>query len=869
MKKNRLKKITGVTAMLLVATLSFGQEICDNGIDDDGDGLIDLNDVTECFCDTVSLQPSSLIPNPSFEDTLCCPQGFSQVNCANGWIQASTATSDYYNLCGWSSSGFYPAAQTPLPNGGNGFVGIIVQNNWSEYIGSCLPTAMSAGISYTINFYTAYSQGDSVRTFAIYGSQDCAELPWPDVNCPTDYSSNWVLLDSVEVTYNTTDGAWQLETMTFTPTTDIQAITIGATCLDAANTPSYYYLDELTINSTVNFNSSIPVQGDFCTEDAIMYPPNIAGAASVQWYKEGIALVGQTQDSLNPETYGLGLYTVVVTDSAGNCYTISREVYDPFITVGNFSTIPPCFGLNNGTIDLQNIVGPDSLHIVALLDANGNIIEVDSVLNNGSTAFSDLPTGPYSILINGIKACLYDTSFTLDGDAINLNVNIGDLLCYDVPTGSIGVTSSNSILDSIIIRNANGVMVNAIGTNVANNLPAGQYTIDVTNDNGCVAQLIAVVDQPNEMNIIFNLTHNLCHGDALGKAKVDTVYNYGGNYNAINYIWTPNPNGTNGPGQTTNTGLVAGEYVLEVVDDNGCQYSQIYFINEPNPLAGILTVESPSYCRTAGYQSGNGLVSVITSPDSAGVGNNTYQWLNTTNGDVSNNSTFVTRTPGWMVMTIKDGNDCAFVDSIYVDSLNPQADFLVISDDFTGPAPFEGTGPIKVKFDNLSTNFYQANNPNSDTIFEWTLYNNDPITNNWFISTDYDENIDTIYDGEIVYQVCLVAKNFNDCRDTLCKDIIVHADPFLATPNVFTPGSAPNNTFFFPSAGIKTFNCSVVNRYGVEVFKFTSIDMEWDGNHFKNGNPCSEGTYFYVYGAEATNGDTYSGNGTINLIRNK
>jgi hypothetical protein len=860
-----------VLMIILVLTFQgFSQEICDNGIDDDGDGLIDLNDFIECSCDTLSSQPTSLIPNPSFEDTACCPSGPSQVNCAQGWIQASTATSDYFNTCNADSTGFYNAAVDPCPGGGTGYVGIIPNPpNWSEYIGSCLPVGLTANVEYTLSFYTTNNFTlNFTKTLAIYGSQNCNELPWAGTSCPTDFSSNWVLLDSIEVQYNNLNGSWQQEFMTFTPTTNIQAIAIGTSCASNISTP-YLFLDELTLSASINFTGAIPITGNLCTQDVILNTPTLSFNTSVQWYKEGIALIGETQNTLNPYTYGNGTYTMVLTDSLGNCYSAETDIYDPFIQIGTINSIPPCFGANNGMIDLQNISGPDSVHYVTLIDNLGNTISSDTIINNGSITFDSLMSGSYSVLINGLLACAYDSTFILNGDAINVNVNIGDLLCYDVPTGSIGVTSSNSILDSIIIRNANGVMVNAIGTNVANNLPAGQYTIDVTNDNGCVAQLIAVVDQPNEMNIIFNLTHNLCHGDALGKAKVDTVYNYGGNYNAINYIWTPNPNGTNGPGQTTNTGLVAGEYVLEVVDDNGCQYSQIYFINEPNPLAGILTVESPSYCRTAGYQSGNGLVSVITSPDSAGVGNNTYQWLNTTNGDVSNNSTFVTRTPGWMVMTIKDGNDCAFVDSIYVDSLNPQADFLVISDDFTGPAPFEGTGPIKVKFDNLSTNFYQANNPNSDTIFEWTLYNNDPITNNWFISTDYDENIDTVYDGEIVYQVCLVAKNFNDCRDTLCKDIIVHADPFLATPNVFTPGSAPNNTFFFPSAGIKTFNCSVVNRYGVEVFKFTSIDMEWDGNHFKNGNPCSEGTYFYVYGAEATNGDTYSGNGTINLIRNK
>ena len=50
---------------ICMTSVSFGQiEICDNGIDDDFDNLIDLND-DDCYC--VITEPISLIPNPSFE----------------------------------------------------------------------------------------------------------------------------------------------------------------------------------------------------------------------------------------------------------------------------------------------------------------------------------------------------------------------------------------------------------------------------------------------------------------------------------------------------------------------------------------------------------------------------------------------------------------------------------------------------------------------------------------------------------------------------------------------------------------------------------------------------------------------------------
>ena len=68
-----------VTPMVIIAQV----EICDNAIDDDGDGMIDLND-QDCFCMTPT--PESLIPNPSFEEQDCCPSTRSELDCATGWI---------------------------------------------------------------------------------------------------------------------------------------------------------------------------------------------------------------------------------------------------------------------------------------------------------------------------------------------------------------------------------------------------------------------------------------------------------------------------------------------------------------------------------------------------------------------------------------------------------------------------------------------------------------------------------------------------------------------------------------------------------------------------------------------------------------
>ena len=47
-------------------------EICNNSIDDDGDGLIDIQD-DDCVCNQIL--PSGLIPNESFEENDCITMG--------------------------------------------------------------------------------------------------------------------------------------------------------------------------------------------------------------------------------------------------------------------------------------------------------------------------------------------------------------------------------------------------------------------------------------------------------------------------------------------------------------------------------------------------------------------------------------------------------------------------------------------------------------------------------------------------------------------------------------------------------------------------------------------------------------------------
>ncbi len=317
------------------ATL-LAQEICDNGIDDDGDGLIDLNDL-DCYCN--NLLESSLIHNPSFEEYTCCPGNFGELDCAIDWVQASTATSDYLNTCNFVGDEFIAEPPLPLPGvpGDGGFIGFFIQYGvmYKEYAGACLAGSMSAGISYTLNLWLAQGSDSSEIDLAIFGTPDCFDLPWIGTSCPLDIDG-WTTLGTQEVTLPGT-GTWQEISITFTPTEDINAVAIGSNCFTPfAPGVGYFFMDEIILVEDALI-PAIESTGGWCTNDLILNRFTTEESGDWQWYKDGVALVGETEETLNPILYGPGVFTIRF-ENEDNCLSADYIAPDDEVEA-NFETI--------------------------------------------------------------------------------------------------------------------------------------------------------------------------------------------------------------------------------------------------------------------------------------------------------------------------------------------------------------------------------------------------------------------------------------------------------------------------------------------------------------------------------------------------
>lgn len=332
-------------------------EICDNGIDDDQDGLIDLND-TECDCEVI--EAVSLIPNPSFENQTCCPTGRSQMDCAETWIQASAPTTDYIHTCGWQGWENLPMP-LPIPDGegalgfrdgrfpqmNNGNLENSDDNNpnWKEYAGACLTSPLKAGISYTFQFYIGFTDAGSSPPIDItfFGTTDCKNLPFgngdSNFGCPTN-GPGWTRLNGTRTSGN---NEWKQLVLNIIPSTDIYAVAIGPPChRSTGNQNPYYFFDNLVLAKQSAFEFDIKTNTQPCADNLTLSLPDY-DSLSYQWYKNGEALVGEIQAQLKQKP-SKGSYAVILTSSTDCKITRPFDFSPPVFSTQTTQTI--CEGEN-------------------------------------------------------------------------------------------------------------------------------------------------------------------------------------------------------------------------------------------------------------------------------------------------------------------------------------------------------------------------------------------------------------------------------------------------------------------------------------------------------------------------------------------
>ena len=169
------------------------------------------------------------------------------------------------------------------------------------------------------------------------------------------------------------------------------------------------------------------------------------------------------------------------------------------------------------------------------------------------------------------------------GSAIaTINVNPNPVLSVTTTDDYCNTNSGIAVVtpsagQSPYIYNWNSTPAQTSGT--ASGLPAGTYTVTVTDDNGCSSTIDAVINTDPGFTLNGNSIDESCD-QMNGEAEV--IVN--GALNPLSYSWSHDP-GLNSP---TATGLSAGTYTV-TVDDGSCQAEIDITVNgTPGATAGFI-----------------------------------------------------------------------------------------------------------------------------------------------------------------------------------------------------------------------------------------------------------------------------------------
>ncbi len=119
------------------------------------------------------------------------------------------------------------------------------------------------------------------------------------------------------------------------------------------------------------------------------------------------------------------------------------------------------------------------------------------------------------------------------------------------------------------------------------------------------------------------------------------------------------------------------------------------------------------------------------------------------------------------------------------------------------------------------------------------------------------------------YEVCLFVTSAEGCTDWVCQEVIIHDDLLVYVPNSFTPDGDGINDIFIPVVNgydFSDFEFSIFNRWGELIFTSKSAQKGWDGTH--KGIASMQGVYVWKLRVK----DIVSQNpkefiGHVNLIR--
>lgn len=191
-------------------------------------------------------------------------------------------------------------------------------------------------------------------------------------------------------------------------------------------------------------------------------------------------------------------------------------------------------------------------------------------------------------------------------------------------------------------------------SSISTDLGAGNYSVIMTDEEGCVDTVDVVMSEPDPLEDSLNITTNYngypvkCHGDSTGGITIEVSGGTPG------YTFEYNGVASN---QNSFDGLTSGWTIVHVTDRYGCEITDSIFLDQPPPLS-IVSSGTKAGCDEDHLASAMALAE-------GGTGGFRYTWSNGIQGD----STYGLDV-GEHYVTGRDANGCEIMDTVIIERFN-------------------------------------------------------------------------------------------------------------------------------------------------------------------------------------------------------
>ena len=361
-----------------------------------------------------------------------------------------------------------------------------------------------------------------------------------------------------------------------------------------------------------------------------------------------------------------GNYAVSVYNSAGCLGGCSFAIVAPPCVLTTTPTFndPSCFGEEDGAIRV-NVTGANV----------GLRIDWDNDSYDGQFQLTDLPPGTYRYRVSDSTECPLDTVvITLDEPApLTLSLEqVDSISCFGDATATLRALATGGTAP----LNYQWSVAGASADPLLPNLTAGNYTLAVSDANGCTVNASIAVSQPPPLTLACRATAETVAGIMDGTISFTTT----GAGEQVQLTGDLGTRSVSANIDTTFTGLSPGTYQLTLTDENGCSTSCTAIVNAgPCQIGVVLSSDQPDCDNPNG--------SATASPTNP-LGNVVFAW--------SNGATTATVTdlpPGNHVVTVTDDSGCEATGSV---SILPFTDIPELVNAAVSPVCPEGCADLQL-----------------------------------------------------------------------------------------------------------------------------------------------------------------------------